>query len=52
MAHLDSSNAAQLVHALTEGLATMELRGSLGSPAGAERTWRCGVTALLAGFGG
>ena len=36
------------VHALTEGLATMELRGALGPPADAERTWRVALTMLLA----
>ena len=38
---------AQTVHALTEGLATMELRGALGSPTQAERTWRAALTKLL-----
>lgn len=37
------------VHALTEGLATMELRGALGPPAQAERIWRAALTTLLAG---
>ena len=43
-------NAAQMVHALTEGLANMELRGSFGSPADAEATWRAAVTALVRGI--
>lgn len=37
------------VHALTEGLANMELRGALGTPAEAEHIWRYALTALLAG---
>lgn len=45
-----SRNIAQMVHALTEGLATMELRGSFGSPRAAERTWRAAVTSLLRGL--
>ena len=36
------------VHALTEGLATMELRGALGPPAEAEHVWRAALTTLLA----
>ena len=40
---------ARTVHALTEGLATMELRGALGPPAQAERTWRAALTKLLTG---
>ena len=36
------------VHALTEGLATMELRGALGPPAEADRLWRVALTMLLA----
>lgn len=43
-------NAAQMVHALTEGLANMELRGSFGSAQDAEATWRAAVTALLRGI--
>jgi AcrR family transcriptional regulator len=42
--------ASQSIHALTEGLATMELRGSLGPPAQAEPHWRNAITALLAGI--
>ena len=42
-----SRELARTVHALTEGLATMELRGALGSPAQAERTWRTSLTRLL-----
>lgn len=40
---------ARTVHALTEGLATMELRGALGPPTQAERTWRAALTKLLTG---
>ena len=36
------------VHALTEGLANMELRGALGPPTEAEHIWRAALTALLA----
>ena len=43
-------DAAQMVHALTEGLATMELRGSLGPLDDAERKWRRAVLALLTGL--
>lgn len=43
-------DAARMVHALTEGLATMELRGALGSPETAERTWRNALIALLRGI--
>ena len=39
---------ARTVHALTEGLATMELRGALGPPQEAERMWRAALTMLLA----
>jgi AcrR family transcriptional regulator len=42
-------DAAQSVHALTEGLASMELRGMLGGD-GAERVWRGAITALVRGF--
>jgi AcrR family transcriptional regulator len=36
-------------HALCEGLATLELRG-VGVPFDAERIWRAGLSALIAGF--
>ena len=42
-----SLELARTVHALTEGLATMELRGALGPPAQAERTWRRSLATLL-----
>lgn len=42
--------AAQAVHALTEGLATMELRGALGPPSAGETAWRQALGALLAGL--
>ncbi len=45
--HLTTPELARIVHALTEGLATMELRGALGPPAPAERTWRAALTKLL-----
>ena len=43
-------HAAQMVHALTEGLASMELRGSLGPHDDTEQKWRSAVTALLTGL--
>jgi Tetracyclin repressor-like, C-terminal domain len=43
------SDAATAVHALTEGLASMELRGMLHGDA-AEHVWRISITALLGGF--
>ena len=43
-------HAAQMVHALTEGLASMELRGSLGPRDDTEQKWRSAVTALLTGL--
>lgn len=43
-------NAAQAVHALTEGLATMELRGTFASTSDAEKVWHHAVTALVNGF--
>jgi AcrR family transcriptional regulator len=43
-------DAAHSVHALTEGLASMELRGGMLDPATAETLWRDGITALLRGF--
>jgi AcrR family transcriptional regulator len=42
--------AARAVHALTEGLATMELRGMISSESGAEETWRTAIRALVSGF--
>ncbi|MEO7398260.1 MAG: hypothetical protein ABIW84_06830 [Ilumatobacteraceae bacterium] len=42
--------AARAVHALTEGLATMELRGAITTADGAERIWRTALAALLRGF--
>jgi AcrR family transcriptional regulator len=45
-----SRSAAQMVHALTEGLATMELRGSLGPDRVAERQWRDALETLLGGM--
>jgi AcrR family transcriptional regulator len=41
---------AQMIHALTEGLVGMELRGSLGSPAQAERIWRAAITTMCQGI--
>lgn len=43
-------DAAHSVHALTEGLASMELRGGMLDPAAAEGVWRDGITSLLRGF--
>ena len=43
-------HAAQMVHALTEGLASMELRGSLGPRDDTEQKWRSAVAALLTGL--
>jgi AcrR family transcriptional regulator len=45
-----ASDAAHAIHALTEGLATMELRGAISAATGAERIWREALTALLHGF--
>jgi AcrR family transcriptional regulator len=42
--------AAQTIHALTEGLVGMELRGALGSPEHAERIWRDAITTLCRGI--
>lgn len=47
---MTTTNAANAVHALTEGLATMELRGMIDSAGGAEEIWRRAITALLHGF--
>ena len=46
---LSVGDAAAAVHALTEGLATMELRGMLAGT-NAEHVWRKAITALLRGF--
>jgi AcrR family transcriptional regulator len=43
-------DAAQAVHALTEGLATIELRGGLGSDDQALALWRSSIEALVVGF--
>ena len=42
--------AAQAVHALTEGLATVDLRGGLGADRTARSVWRSAVTALVRGY--
>jgi len=42
--------AAQAVHALTEGLSSVELRGELGDPDRARHLWQHSITALLHGF--
>jgi AcrR family transcriptional regulator len=41
---------AQLIHALTEGLVGMELRGSLGPPEKAERIWRDSIKTVCLGL--
>jgi AcrR family transcriptional regulator len=43
-------DAARSVHALTEGLATMELRGWLNGADDAERIWRTAIASLVRGF--
>lgn len=43
-------DAAHSVHALTEGLATMELRGMLSGTDDAEMIWRNAIAALVRGF--
>ena len=43
-------DAAHAVHALTEGLASMEIRGGMLDPATAEGVWRDAIDALLRGF--
>jgi AcrR family transcriptional regulator len=43
-------DAAWSVHALTEGLASMEVRGGMLDPTTAEAVWRDAITALLRGF--
>jgi AcrR family transcriptional regulator len=47
---MNSRSAAQAVHGLTEGLASMELRGMFATPRDAERVWRQSVRALVEGF--
>jgi AcrR family transcriptional regulator len=47
---MTTHNAARSVHALTEGLATMELRGMLDTATDAEQVWRHAVRALVTGF--
>jgi len=42
--------AARSVHALTEGLATMELRGALGGERSAQHTWTVALNALIGGL--
>jgi hypothetical protein len=43
-------NSARAVHALTEGLATMELRSAFATAAEAEVVWRSAVHALVTGL--
>jgi AcrR family transcriptional regulator len=43
-------DAAHEVHALTEGLASMEVRGGMLDPATAESVWRDALRSLLRGF--
>jgi AcrR family transcriptional regulator len=50
LANLSVPQAARTVHALTEGLATMELRGALGPAATADAAWHDALTGLLAGL--
>jgi AcrR family transcriptional regulator len=47
-----AKSAAQMIHALTEGLVGMELRGSLGSSKQAELIWRSAITTLCHGITG
>ncbi|MBL8929016.1 MAG: WHG domain-containing protein [Kineosporiaceae bacterium] len=42
--------AALAVHSLTEGLATVDLRGGLGADRAARAVWRSAVTALVRGY--
>jgi AcrR family transcriptional regulator len=44
------ADAALAVHALTEGLAAVELRGALGTPRQARRIWVASITALAVGW--
>lgn len=46
----DVADAAMAVHALTEGLAAVELRGGLGGPRAAARVWEKAVSALARGW--
>lgn len=46
----DIGDAAMAVHALTEGLAAVELRGGLGGPRTAARVWGKAVSALARGW--
>ena len=48
--HTIVAATAKSVHALTEGLASTELRGALGTPTQGERTWRHGLGLILAGI--
>jgi AcrR family transcriptional regulator len=50
LGNLSVRDAAHAVHALTEGLASMELRGGMLDPDTAESTWRDALDALLRGF--
>ncbi len=45
-------DASLAVHALTEGLASMELRGALAGTGDPEEVWRTSVRTLLDGFAG
>jgi AcrR family transcriptional regulator len=45
-----ANRGARSIHALTEGLATMELRGDLGEAAAAEAIWREALGALVRGL--
>ena len=49
LGQLSVGEAAAAVHALTEGLASMELRGRLDETT-AEHMWRTSITALVRGF--
>jgi AcrR family transcriptional regulator len=49
-ANRSPAQAARQVHALTEGLATIELRGELGPPERARAVWHDAVTALVRGL--
>ena len=46
----DVHERALAFHALTEGLASMELRGQMLDPANAEGVWRDALSALVRGF--
>lgn len=47
---MSARDAARTVHALTEGLATMELRGAFGPIDDAEARWRNAITTLMTGI--